>query len=215
MFLLFIRKYIYIICPIDNCNYVLCYECIDKIKHNDNFNGKCPACRNININLIASKQPEEVVIDIEDDPRWQQNELNILALGYTPFITNCYFNPLKIYYKTFGYFIISIKFYYGSNYYTSNIYTINLWDKLCCQFICNFILLCLLITASIFLGRTVSWLLFPWGYYWAPVGDFILLAILGLLMILITLVVGVICSLIFVSLGECLCYTCCYDYAHS
>ena len=45
-------------CPIDKCNYVLCYECIDKIKQNDDFNGKCPACRNININLIASKIPE-------------------------------------------------------------------------------------------------------------------------------------------------------------
>tara|TARA_B100001142_G_scaffold328584_2_gene389117 strand:- start:5805 stop:6518 length:714 start_codon:yes stop_codon:yes gene_type:complete len=210
-------------CPIDKCNYVLCYECIDKIKQNNDFNGKCPACRNININLIASKIPESEVIDIEeilnieeigqlrdqDLPRWEHNHLNILADNYRPFITNCYFNPLKIYYKKFTlrYWFI-LKFYYHSPCYTSNIYTIKLWDKLCCAFACNMIFLVMAITVGIFIGRTVSWLIFPWGAYWVDFAFFVLIGLLGCLMIVIALILLSIVGLIITSIGECMCVWC-------
>ena len=210
-------------CPIDKCNYVLCYDCINKIKQNNDFNGKCPACRNININLIASKIPESEVIDIEEIlnieeigqlrdqglPRWEHNHLNILADNYRPFITNCYFNPLKIYYKksTIRYWLI-IKFYYNSTRYTSDIYTIRLGDKLCCAFACNMLFIVLGITAGIFLGRTVSWLLFPWGPYWVDFAFFVLIGLLGCLMIVIALIVLSVILILVAALGECFFINC-------
>ena len=210
-------------CPINNCDYVLCYECINKIKHNENFDGKCPACRNYNINLMSSICPEDIDMQefnewlynsqdeeptenntIEGGPIWLNRHLNIICCNYKPFITTCYFNPFKIYYKTIDdtYFIV-LKFYYGSSCYMSNIYTIRLFNRFCFSFLFHCMIILLVVAMGIFIGRTFIWLLMPFPNYWIDFGYFILIGILGCIVFSLGVIVLLMISMMLTSTIEC------------
>ena len=202
-------------CTINNCDYVLCYECIKKIKHNNNFDGRCPACRNYNINLMSSICLED--IDMQEfheeptenntndsGPIWLNRHLNIIGSNYKPFITTCYFNPFKIYYRTTdNTYLLVVKFYYGSTCYMSNIYTIKLFNRCCFSFLFYFMLIVFVVTMGIFLGRTFIWLLVPFPNYWMDFGYFILIGILGCLLFSLGVIILLMLSMMLTSSIEC------------